>query len=180
MNKRKYEFAQELNKQMQEKMFSKVSISDICETMDCSRQSFYYYFNTLNDCLAYYIKESFKNQIKEEYLISDLFNYFDNNANFVKRCNEDPVAKTIFWESLYRYVKRLLDIIYSKNIVEYLALYGEQKEAIISFYVSGLLEQTRIYLNNNFNPGKEKFVAYCRAIIGSGEDTRAMISRFTN
>jgi hypothetical protein len=74
----------------------------------------------------------------------------------------------------------LLDIIYSKNIVQYLALYGEQKEAIISFYVSGLVEQTRIYLNNNFNPGKEKFVAYCRAIIGSGEDTRAMISRFTN
>ena len=179
MNKRKYEFAQELYKQMQEQSFSKVSISDICERMDCSRQSFYYYFNTIEDCLAYYIKESFKNQIKEDYLISDIFNYFDNNASFVKLCNEDPEAKTLFWESLYRYSKKMLDIIYSKNIVEYLALYGEQKEAILSFHVTGLLEQARLYLLNNFVPVKEKYVAYCKAIIGSAEDTRAMILRFS-
>lgn len=178
MNKRKYEFAQELFNQMELKNFSKVSISDICDSMKCSRQSFYYYFNTIEDCFAYYLKETFKDQIKEEYLISDVFNYFDNNSEFVKRCNSDGCSKGIFWSGLYSYVKKILDLIFSKNIVEYLALYTEQKDALISFYAAGLLEEARLYVQNGFLPGKEKCISYCKAIMGSGEATRETIARF--
>lgn len=178
MNKRKYEFALELSHEMHNTRFSKVSISDICDSMKCSRQSFYYYFKTLNDCLAYYVRESFKNQIKEEYLISDIFNYFDNNARFVQICNDDPAAKSIFWDGLFIYAKKMLDFVFAKNIVEYLALYSEQKDAIASFYVAGLLEVAKMYSTSTL-PSKEKCISYCKSVIGSGEDTRAMIMRFT-
>ena len=178
MNKRKYEFAVELNREMQTKRYSKVSISDICENMKCSRQSFYYYFNTIDDCLSYYIRESFKNQVKEDYIISDIFNYFDNNLAFVKMCAADPKADELFWRGLFTYVKKMLDIIYSKNIVEYLALYSEQKDAITSFYVSGILEIAKMYASAQ-TTSKEKCISYCRAIIGSAEDTRQMIIRFS-
>ncbi len=177
MNKRKFEFAQELNRQMYLKKYSKVSISDICESMKCSRQSFYYYFNTINDCLTYYIKESFKNQIKEDYMISDVFNYCDNNAEFIKICNEDEQSKAILWNGLYNYTKKLLDLIFSKNISEYHSLYSEQKDAIVSFYIAGLLEQARLYIKNDFLPSKDKCIAYCKAIMGSAEGTRETIAR---
>lgn len=178
MNKRKYEFALELYREMQTKKFSKVSISDICENMKCSRQSFYYYFNTIEDCLSYYIRENFKTQIKEDYIISDIFNYFDNNLEFVKMCNDDPKAKPLFWDGLFIYVKKMLDLIYSKNIVEYIVLYSEQKDALTSFYVAGILEIAKTYANNLVPTSKEKCISYCRSIIGSGEDTRQMILRF--
>ena len=179
MNKRKYEFAQELHRQMQQKKFSKVSISDICESMDCSRQSFYYYFNTIEDCLAYYVKETFKNQIKEDYMISDVFNYFDNNAEFVRLCDSDNESKTILWDGLYNYTKKLLDLVFSKNFVEYLALYTEQKDALVSFYIAGLLEEARLYVKNNFLPNKDKCISYCKAIMSSAEATRETIARFS-
>ncbi len=178
MNKRKYEFSLELYREMQTKPFSKLSISDTCSNMKCSRQSFYYYFNTIEDCLSYYVKESLKNQIKEEYLISDVFNYFDNNSKFVELCNQDPVAKEIFWTGLCQYTKRILDFVFSKNIVEYLALYAEQKEAITSFYIAGILEQARLYVKSNHIPAKEKCIAYCKAILGTGDDMRDMVNRF--
>lgn len=178
MNKRKFEFASELFQQMQMKSFSKVSISDICGSMKCSRQSFYYYFNTIEDCLAYYVKETLKNQIKEEYLISDLFTFFDNNRSFVRLCDEDESSRAIFWDGLYSFIKKMLDFIFSKNIVEYLALYTEQKDSLISFYVAGLLEEARLYVKNDFLPGREKIINYCKAIIGSAEATRETIARF--
>ncbi len=178
MNKRKYQFAEELYNQMQIKPFSKVSISDICASMSCSRQSFYYYFKTIEDCLSYYVKENFKKQITEEYLISDVFKYFENNAAFVKMCEEDEPARKILWDGLYSYTKKLLDLIFSKNIVEYVALYSEQKDALISFYVAGLLEEAKSYVKNNFLPSKEKCISYCKAIMGSAEATRETISRF--
>jgi AcrR family transcriptional regulator len=178
MNKRKYEFALELNREMQTAKFSKVFISDICDNMKCSRQSFYYYFNTIEDCLSYFVRESFKNQIHEDYMISDVFNYFDNNAKFVAICNSDDASKTIFWDSLYQYVKKVLDFIYSKNIVEYLALYAEQKDAITSFYVAGLLEKAKLYVQNNHLPTKEKCITYCKAILGTADDMRNTVLRF--
>lgn len=179
MNNRKREFASELYHQMQTMKFSKVSISDICDSMQCSRQSFYYYFKTIEDCLSYYVKETFKAQIKEDYLISDLFNYFDNNASFVKLCEEDDASKIILWKGLYNFTKKLLDLIFSKNIVEYLALYSEQRDALVSFYVAGLLQEARIYVQNGFMPGKEKFISYCKAMIGSTENIRETIVRFS-
>ncbi len=178
MNRRKYQFAEELFEQMKTKPFSKVSISNICESMSCSRQSFYYYFKTIEDCLAYYVKENFKQQITEEFLISDVFKYFDVNATFVKMCEEDELARKILWDGLYSYTKKMLDLIFSKNIVEYVALYSEQKDALISFYAAGLLEEAKAYVKNNFLPSKEKCISYCKAIMGSAEATREIIIRF--
>ena len=47
MNKRKFEFALELDREMLEEPFSKISISQICDNLNCSRQSFYYYFKKI-------------------------------------------------------------------------------------------------------------------------------------
>ena len=106
-----------------------------------------------------------------------MFAFCENNADFVARCNKDKEAKTIFWDSLYIYIKKMLDLIFSKNIVDYLSLYPEQKDAITSFYTSGILQQARLYLSKP-NVTKEKCISHCKIIIGSREDTRDMIRRF--
>lgn len=178
MNKRKHEFAAELRKEMQTTILSKVSISDICKNLKCSRQSFYYYFDAIQDCFAYFLKDSFKSEISDEYLVSDIFNYFDRNAEFIKICNADPTSRTLFWDGLYVYAKKVLDSTLAHNISEYLSLYSEQREAIVSFYASGILEEARMYVSTNHVPTKEKRIAYCKAMLGTSEDMRNCILRF--
>lgn len=178
MNKRKFEFSTELCRQMKIKPYSKISISDICDTLKCSRQSFYYYFGSIDESLSYYLKESFKNQIREEYLVSDVFNFFANNAEMVNICFADNDSKEIFWNAIQGYLKKQLDMVYARNFVEYLGLYAEQKEVITSFYVSGLLAEVKMFFKDHANPVlKEKYIAYCRVLIGTGDDTKQMIKR---
>ena len=61
-----------------------------------------------------------------------------------------------------------------------LSLYAEQREAIVSFYVSGILEEARMYVSTNHVPTKEKRISYCRAMLGTSEDMRNCIMRFTH
>lgn len=179
INKRKHEFAAELRKEMQTTVLTKVSISDICKRLRCSRQSFYYYFDEIEDCFSYFLKDSFRSEISDEYLISDVFNYFDHNAAFIDVISEEPVSKTIFWESLYNYARKALDGTLSRNIHEYLSLYSEQREAIVAFYAAGILEEARLYLQTNRVPSKEKRISYCKAMLGTSEDMRNCILRFS-
>ncbi len=178
MNKKKYEFANELFAQMKTTPFSKISISDICNNLHCSRQSFYYYFKTLDDCLIYFVQESFKSEIKDNYLISDLFNYFEKNDAFVRLCGQDQKSNDLFWKGLLEYTKKMMDIIFSKNLDDYLELYIEQRDAITNFYAAGLLVEVRNYTFNNHAPSKEKCISYCKSIIGNGDDNRNMMRRF--
>ena len=140
MNKRKHEFAAELRKEMQTTILSKVSISDICKNLKCSRQSFYYYFDAIEDCFAYFLKDSFKSEISDEYLLSDIFNYFDRNADFIKVCNADQVSRSLFWDGLYVYAKKVLDNTLAHNIPEYLSLYAESMGTKLLVLFLGLLE----------------------------------------
>lgn len=179
MNSRKLQFVEELMKVMQTVPYSKASISDLCINLNCSRQSFYYYFDTLDDCLIYAIKVGFKNGIKDEYLISDIFSYIEKNYGFVKSCEEDYLSSRIFWDTLTTYAKRIMDFVLSHSVAEYLSLYADQKEVIVSFYVAGIVEQARAFVKSGMNQAKEKLAAYCKFIIGSADDTKNMIQRFT-
>lgn len=179
VNKRKHEFAIELRKEMQTTVLTKVSISDICKRLRCSRQSFYYYFDEIEDCFSYFLKDSFRTEISDKYLISDVFNYFDRNAAFIEIINAEQVSRTIFWDTLYGYARKALDGTLSRNIQEYLTLYSEQREAIVSFYAAGILEEAKMYLVTNHVPPKEKRIAYCKAMLGTSEDMRDCILRFS-
>ena len=179
INKRKHEFAVELRKEMQTTVLTKVSISEICKRLRCSRQSFYYYFDEIEDCFSYFLKDSFRAEISDEYLISDVFNYLDRNTAFINVINEEAVSKNIFWDALYSFAKKALDGTLSRNISDYLTLYSEQREAIVAFYAAGILEEAKMYLQTNKVPSKEKRIAYCKAMLGTSEDMRNCILRFT-
>lgn len=176
MIKRKSDFANELREQMNIKPYSKISISDICDKLNCSRQSFYYYFHTLDDCLADYLNEMFKVKIIHKQLITSLFDFVTSNEHFVKECNNDVQAKKIFWDKLYLDVKVKLGNVFEQHINEYIPLYPSQKEAITSFYAAGILKELEIYLSSTNRSSKE-FIQYCMSIMGGTDDHKAVMLR---
>lgn len=178
MNRKKIEFTNALLNEMQTKSLSDVKIYDICQTMNCSRQSFYYYFDSIESCFSFLIFDAFEKNITSEYLISDIFNFFDREYKFIDLVLKEEESSDIFWDTLYSYIKKVFDATIINNFVEYRGLYNEQKEAICSFYTSGLLRIARDYLNNSRLPVKEKCIQYCKALIGTAEDIKRTILRF--
>ena len=177
MNKKKYQFAQELVKELITIPYSKLSISNLCKSLHCSRQSFYYYFDTIDDCLVYFLKETFKMQIRADYLISDIFNFVNKNSDFVNECMKDNDASNLLWSNMFDYIKDVLNNVFFENIEQYVDLYIEQKDALTSFYAAGFLEQLKSYVINKHVPSSEKCIKYCLAIFGGTEDVRNLILR---
>lgn len=180
MNKRKYEFALELKKEMEQKPFSKISISDLCESLNYSRQSFYYYYSTLRDCLSDYVKLTLNNQIHSESIIEDLFNYFDVNSDFVHRCFQDEKARELLWKESFDFLKRSFNAYCFVNVPGYSSLSAPQKEYIDSFYAAGILNQAwSHFLGEEDHLEKSQAVMYCRAILGSKEDLSSVLKRLS-
>lgn len=179
MNKKKYQFAEELVRELQDMPYAKLSISNLCKSLHCSRQSFYYYFDAIDDCFVYYLKETFKLQIRNDYLISDIFNFANKNADFITECLKDDTATSLFWENFFAYVKDVLNTVLTDSIEEYVVLYIEQKDALTSFYAAGFLEQLRSYIVNNHQPTADRCVKCCLAIFGSTDDVRNLILRIS-
>ena len=104
MNRKKIEFTNALLNEMQTKSLSDVKIYDICQTMNCSRQSFYYYFDSIESCFSYLIFDVF------EILDSKNINYRKNRHNFID-CNINGYDFTIDNENHEIRIKNLLETI---------------------------------------------------------------------
>lgn len=76
---------------MQEKHFSKISISDICSRCDMNRKSFYYHFQDKYDLVNWIFDVEFvaiakSNSYADTWeAFSDLFTYFYENRNFYRK-----------------------------------------------------------------------------------------------
>lgn len=177
MNKRKSDFALALYELMKTDSFSDITISDICNKLDCSRQSFYYYYKSLEECLTYYVKELVRSQVKD-YIITDTFTLMENYSEFIGSCEKDPKIYNLFWAILFNHLKKQLDIILSKNLVDYLSLYPDQKDILLCFYVAGVINEARSFYMHGFCPEKEKYIGYCKSIFGTYEEMRTIVKRF--
>ncbi len=180
MIKKKKEIAAEVRQELESQPLSKLSISTVCKNMNCSRQSFYYYFKDIEACYCYYLQESFKENIRPGTTVTDVFNYFDKNFNFVKLCSEDQISQAIFWEYLMEHTCALLDETFRVSVPEYSSLYSDERNTITSFYAAGIMRQLLLYLKNNKSVPKEKYIGACSQLIGSVEDVRNVVSRFAH
>ncbi len=177
MNQKKSDFANSLYKVMQTKPFPEISVSDLCVGINCTRQNFYYYFKTTKDCLAFYIKESIKSRMKEGHLITNTFNLIESDKNFIDICNQYEEIKDVYWEVLATQLKKQMDIILTKKLVDYLSLYPEQKEIVLTFFVHGILEEGRLYSSNQSTQSKEKYIEYCKALLGTYDELRNKVKK---
>ena len=103
-----------LREELENRPFDQISVTDICNKSHCSRQTFYYYFTSLSDCLVNLFLEA--RNLSNQYTnykeaASGLFNYVYENRNFISR---------------------MMD----KNNPESRNLLPEDKEYILSYYAA--------------------------------------------
>ncbi len=177
MNQKKSDFANSLYKVMQTKPFPEITISDLCTGINCTRQNFYYYFKTTRDCLAFYIRESIKNRIKDTHLITDTFTLIETDKEMIELCNKYNETKDVYWQVLATQLKKQMDIILTKKLVDYLSLHSEQKDIVLTFFVYGILEEGKLYANDSYGESKEKYVEYCKALLGTYDELRNKVKK---
>ncbi len=177
MNQKKSDFANSLYRVMQTKPFEDISISDLCVGINCTRQNFYYYFKTTKECLAFYIKESMKSRIKDIHLITDTFNLIEADQSLIHLCEQCSETKDVYWQVLASQLKKQMDIILTKKLVDYLSLYSEQKDMVLTFFVYGILEEGKLYAQNGFGDKKEKYIECCKALLGTYDELRNKVKK---
>ncbi len=180
MNRKKFKITEEIRKELESQPLSKLSVSTVCDNLKCSRQSFYYYFKDIEDCYTFYLQESFKTAINADTILKDAFNYFGENMAFVKACVGDFESGPVFWDTLLRHLCARLDETFEKSVPGYNSLSAEEKDVTTSFYGSGIARQLALYVKEGDSFPKEKYIEYCRCLIGSVSDIGNAVSRFSD
>lgn len=175
MNSKKYLFSEKLVEMMNGLKISQVSICDICDQLDCSRQTFYYYFKDVEDCFAYYLRMSFQKSISYRYIISDTLHWFDQNKDLYIIAKQDMTSERIFWETIYNYIKEMLSKLFMYNIAEYINISEDKKTIIVSFYTSGILSVFRNKIEGTIAIDDETCIVICQRIVGSADNIRRLI-----
>lgn len=136
--------------------YDEISVATLCRTAGVSRQSFYYYFADLNDCLMSIIiaegvnvrKNSSYNNIRE--LLMDLYNYiYANRVVFTNIATSSQAG--VLYEKIQKLGKDILRSEITKWIpdVEYLS--ADDMDYILSFYFANFISSISLWMKKGFS-----------------------------
>lgn len=143
---------------MEQKPFSKINVSDICEKCDMSRKSFYYHFRDKYDLLNWMFDMDFfriagaiePNQPWE--MLSTLCRYFYDNRDFYRRALR-VTGQNSFLEHYREMLAPLL-----RTILEDVLDDSEYVEFHIAFYQDALTGALERWLSTPDCVGADEFV----------------------
>lgn len=155
------QIAAALRDELESKTFDQITVTDICRKSKCSRQSFYYYFTSLSDCLVYYFlqERSLKGQFSS-YRETALyfFEYVYRNRNFITNIftadNQVMSIMNFFFKNIQTSMGRLMEM----NNPDSKNLRPEDKEYIISYFASAWSFSFINWIHNGFQTTPEQEV----------------------
>ena len=128
-----------LKEELEHKPFDQISVTDICNKSKCSRQTFYYYFTSLSDCLVNLFLEARNLSVQytnyKEAAIG-LFTYVYKNKNFIANVFSAGDQSMHVLSFLFKVIKDTMSRMMDKNNPESKKLLPEDKEYILSYYAA--------------------------------------------
>lgn len=170
--------AEAMKKLMQEKDFSKISISDICNLCGVNRKTFYYHFKDKYELVNWIFdiefisvakNSDFKNSWESFY---SLYRYFEENREFYRRA-----LSVSDYNSFREHFHELLSISFAKKMDRILVNEDipEKKRNFCAHILSdGIISATERWLTGKENLTADEFCEYLQFIynkIGSTYDT---------
>ncbi len=138
----------------------KISVANICRDAKISRQSFYYHFTSISDCLYQMFLDDFNelrkkipdfkqiNTFREVFI--HFYYYVYENKECIKNIltsNQKYTLFNYFWNALNAYIKRYLP----KAIPESQLLPAEDLKYIIEFYTSCFITSIVNWVGKDFS-----------------------------
>lgn len=148
-----------LREKLKETSIDKISVADICRDAGISRQSFYYHFTGINDCLYQMFLDDFNlfrtkipslshiNSVRD--VLDHFYNYIYDNQVIIKNIVKSTQKVLFFnylWNAMLNYIKRFLP----KAIPESQLLPPDDINYIIEFYISCFLTSVVNWINKDF------------------------------
>ncbi len=138
----------------------KINVADICRDANISRQSFYYHFTGINDCLYQMFLDDFnefRNKIPEitklnsiRELLDQFYSYVYNNQKIIKNifaASEKVVFFNYLYNTMMAYIRRTIP----KFVPEAQLLPYDDLNYIIEFYISCFLTSIINWVNKDFS-----------------------------
>jgi len=138
----------------------KISVANVCRDAKISRQSFYYHFTSISDCLYQMFLDDFNDLRKNipnyqqintfREVLSHFYNYVYENKECIKNIMTSTQKYTLFnyfVNALNTYIKRYLPM----AIPESQLLPNEDRKYIIEFYISCFITSIVNWVGKDFS-----------------------------
>lgn len=143
--KTKRTLAGSLKKLMEQKSFSRITISELCRDCGLNRKTFYYHFDDIQSLLKWMLEQEAENVIKKQDLLTDyqallalVIDYVDDNNDILNRMYDTTKQNSItnfFFPELRKAVKDMIEDLEKKTGC---AVDEEFREFLGSFYTTSL------------------------------------------
>ncbi len=101
-------FANELKKRLQFKTLSEMPVIDFCNELNTSRQNFYYYFKSMEECLIYLLLSENPmntNIDRPQDSVKQCVKFLSENTGLVKNICKQASTRELFINFYYEYFK---------------------------------------------------------------------------
>ncbi|MGN0243381.1 MAG: TetR/AcrR family transcriptional regulator C-terminal domain-containing protein [Lachnospiraceae bacterium] len=166
--------AASLKKAMQNKPFSKITVSEIIRDCGVNRKTFYYHFENIYDLLRWMFEEEAIEVVKHFDLLDDyedairfVMDYVENN-DYIINCTLDSIGrdqmKQFFFTDFTNVVVSVIDAAEKR---QNLSFDPEFKNYIAQFYTEALSSMLIDWAKNKNSRDKEKTIQYLTSIISN-------------
>lgn len=175
--KQKYEEGQAQN----------LTIISLCEELGMTRQNFYYYFDSIEDCVNYIlIKENpFSGTVDNiEDLICNTLNYFYQNKIFVLSVMKDKSTKAILESFLISSIKYNINKFMKYHVDRVDLLSDSNKTFIVDYYAHAFVTPIMDFIENgmekNIQQTAKKFYDFIDGDIQHSVDKVILLQKNSN
>ena len=159
--------ADALKEQMKKKPFEKITVSELVNSTNINRKTFYYHFEDIYDLLKWMLEEEAIDVVRHfdflfdyEEAITFVLNYLDNNNNIIK-CAYNSIGrdelKRFFYTDFHDIV---IAIIENAEKITQKKLELDYKEFLIEFYMEALTGMLLEWLLNPEKFSRDQITTY--------------------
>lgn len=155
------EIARIVREELEHQPLGEIRVADVCRKAGCSRQSFYYYFTSIDDCLLYYLLQEGIAGEREftsyEEVSLFFFRYVRDNKNFIRNIFTDNYGAHLM-EFFFDTVKKKMIKLMIKNNPDAAGLDSEDQDYIASYFTSAWVFSFFSWIRDGFKTTPEQEV----------------------
>lgn len=183
--------AASLKKYMQQKPFTKITVSELINDCQVNRKTFYYHFENINDLLKWMLEQEAINVVRGYNLLTDahdatrfVIDYLDQSTRLLRSAYDSlgrDELKRLFFHDFNGIVLSLIDAC-EKDMG--LSVAVPFKDFLAAFYTEALVGTMINYFQASERPDKdtvlENVLLICRSAISAALEEKAKTSASSN
>lgn len=179
-----FNFSSAMRELLLSKKLEKITVIAFCDKCNMTRQNFYYYFKSIDDCMMYMLDEDLDllgTDAKVNRQVDQVFKYVLTNRKLVRRILTDDSAKELFLEYIRNKFRESVKIYLDNYVRTSYNLRNRDYEFVVNYFSFALLSPIYTYAFSekepvDYNSSVKFFTQFITSQLSEAVETAARIS----